>query len=229
MDLTKYKKIVFFTGAGMSAESGIPTYRGEGGIWENYNFEEYACQKAFDKDPEKVLGFHEIRRRAILKCTPHKGHQIITNLQKETLEIAIVTQNIDGMHQRAGSSNVIELHGNIWRLICPNHNVTEDFGKFYKTYKCPECNEYLRPDIVWFGDRLDIEVTSKAEKVISECELLISIGTSGVVWPAAGFPQIAKNNGAFCIEINPEPSKVSELYDYTLRESASKGLEKLFL
>lgn len=228
MNLKKYKKIVFFTGAGMSAESGVPTYRGKGGVWENYNFEEYACQIAFDEDPEKVLGFHQIRRQALLKCNPHNGHKIITELQNENPEISIITQNIDGMHQRAGSKNITELHGNIWRLRCPNHGITEDFGKHYKTYKCEKCGEYLRPDIIWFGDALNPDTTEYATQIISNCDLLISIGTSGVVWPAAGFPQIAKEHGAFCIEINPEPSKISSLYDKIIREGASRGLEILY-
>ena len=106
-----YPQIVFFTGAGMSAESGIPTYQGAGGVWERYNFEEYACESAFKSDPEKVLKFHEIRRRNIEVCKPHIGHEIISNLQKSHTSVTIITQNIDGMHQKSGSGRVIELHG----------------------------------------------------------------------------------------------------------------------
>jgi len=114
VDLSRYRKVVFFTGAGMSAESGVPTYRGKGGVWNAYDFQEYACQKAFEGDPEKVLRFHEIRRRAVLDCHPHAGHRVIAGMP----EASVITQNIDGMHQRAGSQDVIELHGSLWRLRC---------------------------------------------------------------------------------------------------------------
>ncbi len=229
IDFKKYKKIIFFTGAGMSAESGVPTYRGQGGVWAKYNFREYACQDAFDINPEKVLSFHEIRRKALFKCHPHRGHKIIADLQKQNNEISIVTQNIDGMHQKAGSiNNIFELHGSIWRLRCSIHRIYEDFKKQYKTYKCEKCGNYLRPDIIWFGDSLDHNVTEKSIELISDCDLFISIGTSGVVWPAAGFPEIAKNNNAFCVEINPEPSAISELYDKIIRKPASIGLKEIF-
>jgi NAD-dependent deacetylase len=223
-----YKKIVFFTGAGMSAESGVPTYRGSGGIWHKYNYEEYACQDAFDANPEKVLKFHELRRKSVLECQPHAGHHVISRLQSQYSHISIVTQNIDGMHQRAGSKNVIELHGSLWRVRCTTHGTREDIGETFKTLKCEKCGEWLRPDIVWFGDMLDQDVIAKAATEIETCDLFISIGTSGVVYPAAGFPGIAKRNGALCIEINPEPNAMSNIYDRAIREPAGKALQELF-
>jgi len=228
INVNEYKRIVFFTGAGMSAESGVPTYRGRGGIWHQYNYEEYACQDAFDLDPEKVLKFHEVRRKAVLECRPHAGHEVITKLQAVHPDVTIVTQNIDGMHQRSGATNVIELHGNLWRVRCPNHGVHEDIGEKYKSYRCEECGEWLRPDIVWFGDMLDPEVIRHATDVIGACDLFISIGTSGVVYPAAGFPVIAQRNNAFCIEINPEPNAMSSIYNESIRDSAGKALPVLF-
>ncbi|MCP5047645.1 MAG: NAD-dependent deacylase [bacterium] len=224
-----YERIVFFTGAGMSAESGVPTYRGRGGVWRQYNFEEYACQDAFHEDPEKVLKFHEVRRKSVLQCQPHAGHTIISRLQKQHPNISIVTQNIDGMHQRAGSTNVIELHGSLWRLRCPQHGTREDSGETYERYKCESCNNWLRPDIIWFGDMLNQEVIREATTAIGTGDLFISIGTSGVVYPAAGFPAIAKTNGAYCIEINPEPSAMSGLYDENIQAPAGKVLPELFL
>ncbi len=223
-----YKKIVFFTGAGMSAESNVPTYRGKGGIWNKYNWEEFACQTAFDRDPEKVLKFHEIRRKAVLECKPHSGHFVISELGKKHPQVIVVTQNIDGMHQRAGSKNVIELHGSLWRLMCPKHGIVEDMGETYKNYKCEKCNTWLRPDIIWFGDMLNQDVIQQAIKAIGSCDIFISIGTSGVVYPAAGFPEIAKRAGAFCIEINPEPSAISHIYDQNIRECASAALNHIF-
>ena len=228
VDPSKYHSILFFTGAGMSAESGVPTYRGSGGIWGQYRWQEYACQTAFEEDPEKVLAFHEVRRKAVLDCRPHAGHRVIAELEKNRPGVTVVTQNIDGMHQRAGSRNVIELHGSLWRMRCPWHGVSEDIGERYRARKCEGCGSWLRPDIVWFGDGLDAAVIGEATRALRECDLFISIGTSGVVWPAAGFPQIAKENGARLIEINPEANEMSGLYDETLRAGAGSALPGLF-
>ncbi len=203
----------------MSAESGVPTYRGEGGVWHKYNWEEYACQAAFDQGPEKVLDFHEIRRKTVGKCVPHSGHNFISNAQKNSENVSIITQNIDGMHQKAGSDNVIELHGSLWRLRCDNcEKHIDDIGVQFKSKIC-DCGNYLRPDIVWFGDMLIMDVVNSA---IENCDLFISIGTSGVVWPAAGFPQSAKENGAHCVEINPEPTELSYLFDEVINCKASE-------
>lgn len=224
-----YANVVFFTGAGMSAESGVPTYRGRGGIWHQYNWEEYACQEAFDRDPEKVLSFHELRRTLILSCRPHAGHTAIATLQQRHPHVTVVTQNIDGMHQRAGAVNVIELHGSIWRVTCPVHGTAEDIGEKYRHRRCPQCRRWLRPDVTWFGDMLNDAIVEKATAAITASNLFISVGTSGVVWPAAGYPHTAKNNGALCIEINPEASEMSSLYDHTIREPAGAALPDLFL
>lgn len=228
MEPGDYQRIVFFTGAGMSAESGVPTYRGKGGVWNQYNWEEYACQRAFDRNPEKVLDFHEVRRKAVLECQPHQGHFIIAEVERSHPNVTVVTQNIDGMHQRAGSKAVEELHGSLWRVRCPNHGISEDFGETFKRRKCAHCDNWLRPDIVWFEDMLKQEVIQRALTAIGTCDLFISIGTSGVVYPAAGFPNYAKENNALCIEINPEASPQSGLYDRHLREAASKALSGLF-
>jgi NAD-dependent deacetylase len=222
-DPSAYRRVLFFTGAGMSAESGVPTYRGKGGIWKEYDFEEFACQQAFERDPEKVLRFHELRRCSVLDCQPHEGHRVIASMP----DALIVTQNIDGMHQRAGSQRVIELHGSLWRLRCDRcGTVREDYSREYETLQC-NCGRWLRPDITWFGDMLDESVMQKATDAISSCDLFISIGTSGTVWPAAGFPALARKVGAFCIEINPEPSE-STRYDMVIREAAGTAIPRLF-
>ena len=213
----------------MSAESGVPTYRGAGGIWHEYKWEDYACQSAFNRDPEGVLDFHELRRKEALKCSPHEGHQIITRVQQENSNVSIVTQNIDGMHQRAGTDPVIELHGSAWRLRCEAEGkifVDLNRGK-YQSRKC-ECGAWLRPDIIWFQDMLNEDTVRKATDIISTCDLFISIGTSAAVWPAAGYPKLAKSAGAFCIEINPEETVLSPLYDQCIRSTASHGLTQLF-
>ena len=223
-----YKHIVFFTGAGMSAESGVPTYRGKGGVWHKYNWEDYACQAAFILDPEAVLDFHETRRRVLIDCLPHAGHELISNLENNHESVWIITQNIDGMHQRAGSKNIVELHGSAWRLRCDHCEVVIDDHNpdHYKNWKCDN-DHWLRPDIIWFNDFLIPAITQKADEIISKSDLFISIGTSGVVWPAAGFPQIAKSNGATLIEINPEPSEQNDLYDHVFRGKASDMLNTI--
>jgi NAD-dependent deacetylase len=227
--LRDYKHIVFFTGAGMSAESGVPTYRGSGGIWKSYRWQDYACQAAFDRDPEKVIEFHQLRRQAVLRCQPHAGHLAIAGLQHAYPQhVVIVTQNIDGMHQRAGARDVIELHGSLWRMRCRMHGRREDLGASYAMTRCELCGERLRPDIVWFEDMLEEKVLRDATNSVASCDLLVSVGTSGVVYPAAGLPQLAKRNGAYCIEINPEETEVSALYDRHDRRPASVAIVDLF-
>ena len=226
--MRKYEKIVFFTGAGMSAESGIHTYRGEGGIWNSYKWRDVACQKAFETNPRRVLDFHEKRRMEALEATPHNGHQIIKNLENELGQVDIITQNIDGMHQRAYSKNVLELHGSLWRLRCDEDNSTINDLENYKYVKrmC-KCGSWLRPDIVWFEDSLDHKIMNRAAAVISDCDLFVSIGTSGLVWPAAGYINLAKNSGALCVDINPEDGNFNSVFDVKIRDIASKGLNKL--
>jgi len=222
-------KIVFFTGAGMSAESGVPTYRGSGGIWNEYKWEEYACESAFKKNPNHVLDFHELRRIEALKCKPHSGHLIIKKIQEKYQNTTIITQNIDGMHQRADNQNIIELHGSLWKIKCQTDGKKfEDLENGYYANRYCDCGETLRPDIVWFQDMLDEKIVKKTMSAISGCALFISIGTSASVWPAAGFPKLAREAGAYCIEINPEKTELSSMYDEVIRERAGKGLE-LFL
>lgn len=222
-----YKNVVFFTGAGMSAESGVPTYRGKGGIWKEYNYEEYACQQAFDTNPEKVWEFHNKRRMMVAKCDPNPGHQLIANLEKELDNVTVVTQNIDGLHQAAGSENVFELHGSLWKFRCDHEGIlAESFDAPFTAIR-RETGTYWRPHIVWFGDMLFSDVVQGALDAIGQADLFVSIGTSGVVYPAAGFPVLAKQNGATLVEINPQETAVSELFDHTLRGPATEMLPQL--
>ena len=217
--------IVFFTGAGMSAESGVPTYRGRGGIWNEYKWEEYACESAFRLNPDLVLDFHELRRIEALKCKPHEGHVIIKEIQDTVHHTTIITQNIDGMHQRANSSDVLELHGSLWKMRCESERIIyEDLDNGKYSSRFCDCGNILRPDIIWFQDMLKEKVVQYAISMISSCDLFVSIGTSAVVYPAAGFPRLAKDSGAFCIEINPEKTELSQIYDEVIREKASNGL-----
>ena len=228
IDPAQYEHILFFTGAGMSAESGVHTYRGRGGIWHEYNWEEYACEEAFINRPEAVMAFHQLRRAEVLKCEPHRGHRLIAGLEQRYPGVTIVTQNIDGMHQRAGNQRVVELHGSLWRLRCPYHGMSEDIGPDYKSQFCDECGHRLRPDIIWFGDGLNPRVVEEADRLIGEADLFISIGTSGVVYPAAGYPRLAHQNGARCICINLEPPSDSSIYDEVVLGEAGAVLPEMF-
>ena len=164
--LSEYERVVFFTGAGMSAECGVPTYRGRGGIWAQYRWEEYACQDAFDANPVKVLDFHEQRRGKVLGCQPHSGHHHLAALQAAHPSISIVTQNTDGMHQRAGATVAAELHGSLWRLRCACGSREDLAAASYATRTCAVCGATLRPDITWFGDGVNAEVFGRAQSLI---------------------------------------------------------------
>ena len=222
-----FERIVFFTGAGLSAESGIPTYRGHGGIWHQYNYEDYACQRAFDRDPDKVWDFHDKRRAAVAACEPNAGHRIIAELQRDKEGVAIVTQNIDGLHQRAGGRDVIELHGSLWRVRCDREGIVRDDVTVPMSPRRCSCGDTFRPDIVWFEDALDPRVVARAREALEGCDLLVSVGTSGVVYPAAELPRLAMRRGATTIEINLEDTPVSPLYQHRLRGKASEVLAEL--
>jgi NAD-dependent deacetylase len=213
----------------MSADSGVPTYRGKGGIWYQYDWETYACQTAFNADPEKVLKFHEVRRRQVFSCKPHAGYNVITDLQNRGHGVYIITQNIDGLHQKAKSHNILELHGSLWRLRCDHcHLSWDEYDEEYSKTNCDNCGRYNRPDIVWFGDMLNNNTINLALDQIHTCDLFVSIGTSGTVWPAAGLPYEAKSAGAFCIEINPSVSENSDMFDVSINGTAAKDLPNLF-
>ena len=222
-----FQRIVFFTGAGLSAESGIPTFRGKGGMWSRYNYEDYACQSAFDRDPDKVWDFHDERRKTVASCEPNDGHRIIAEVQREKPSTAVVTQNIDGLHQRSGARDVVELHGSLWRVRCDRENIVRpDFTVPMSPRKC-SCGAYWRPDIVWFEDQLDQRNLRRAREALEACDLLVTVGTSGVVYPAADLPRLAMRGGALTVEVNLEDTPVSDLYHQRLRGTASEILTSM--
>ncbi|NLE87625.1 MAG: NAD-dependent deacylase [Myxococcales bacterium] len=222
-----FANVVFFTGAGMSAESGVPTYRGRGGIWKEYDYETYACQTAFDRDPRRVWEFHNYRRGLVAGCEPNAGHRLIAQLERERPGVVVVTQNIDGLHQRAGSRNVFELHGSLWRTRCERCGKREasDDAPLADVH-CP-CGAFKRPDIVWFGDMLSSDLLRAASEAMSHADLLVAIGTSASVYPAAELPRLAQRAGAVLVEINLEDTPLSDLYDHRLRGTASAILAEL--
>lgn len=221
--------LVFFTGAGLSSEAGLPVYRGAGGLWHEYRYEEYACQRAFDRDPERVWKFHDERRRVMGAAQPTSAHRRIAELEREGFDVTVVTQNIDGLHQRAGSSRVLELHGSLWRLRCACPRAPrEDLRLPLPTHRCDDCGHWLRPDIVWFEDPMPQEPMEAAAEAIMSCEVLVGIGTSGTVYPAAALPRLADAKRARTIEVNPEATHASEFYATHLRMGASEALAGLF-
>lgn len=223
-DLRGFRRVVFFTGAGMSAESGVPTYRGKGGIWKEYDHRRYACQDAFDRDPAGVWEFHNYRRGIVAACDPNVGHRLIARAEATLPHVTVVTQNIDGLHQLAGSERVYELHGSLWWVRCGSER---RFSRDVPFEAQRADGRWWRPDIVWFGDNLKSDVVTQAIDAITRCDLLVSIGTSAVVFPAAQFPLLAKDRGATLIEINPEPTQVSREYDICIRGGASEVLTAL--
>ena len=226
--LREFQRVIFFTGAGMSAESGVPTYRGAGGIWKEYDYRRYACQEAFDRTPEAVWEFHNYRRSIVAACNPNPGHDIIARCERVLPSVTVITQNIDGLHARAGSKRILELHGNLWRVRCDTCKTKETGSENPRTQlHCPQCNGWLRPDIVWFGDYLDETVLDAAQQFLKDCDLLVSIGTSAVVYPAAVLPEIARSFGAQCVEINPDPTPASYLYQVHMRGPATTSLAEL--
>ena len=213
------RKIVFVTGAGISQESGIPTFRGKDGYWRKYDPMKLASIDAFYDDPKLVWEWYDDRRKNILDVKPNEGHFAISQME-EFKDVVILTQNIDGLHQRSGSTNVLELHGSIIRIKCTVcdflDNITENFESLPP--KC-KCGSMLRPDVVWFGEPLPQNIWQSAIKEASICDVMIIVGTSLVVSPANTLPVYAKQNGAILIEVNPEKTVMSN--DMTLSIQAT--------
>ncbi|MDP3859331.1 MAG: Sir2 family NAD-dependent protein deacetylase [Stagnimonas sp.] len=228
LDPGRYSSILLFTGAGLSAESGVPTYRGAGGIWGQYRYQDYACQQAFERDPEQVLDFHELRRAKVLECAPHAGHLHLARLQLAYPQLRVVTQNIDGLLQRAGVRVDAELHGSLWRVRCGCGVQAAPPPAAYRPRRCPHCAQWRRPDITWFEDAVNESLFEAVGDWVRKAELFVSIGTSGAVWPAAGFAQLAKRSGADMVEINPEDNEASPLYTRRVRQRASAAIPALF-
>jgi len=221
------RKIVFVTGAGISQESGIPTFRGKDGYWRKYDPMKLASIDAFYDDPKLVWEWYDDRRKNILDVKPNEGHFAISQME-EFKDVVVLTQNIDGLHQRSGSTNVLELHGSIIRIKCTvcdfTDNITENFESLPP--KC-KCGSMLRPDVVWFGEPLPQNIWQSAIKEASICDVMIIVGTSLVVSPANTLPVYAKQNGAILIEVNPEKTVMSNDMDLSIQATSAEVLPKI--
>jgi len=228
--LRSAQKVVVLTGSGISAESGVPTFRdAQTGLWARYDPVELATPEAFERDPRLVWEWYAWRRELVGEATPNPGHAALAELECRVPDFTLLTQNVDGLHRRAGSQNVIELHGNIMRSKCSVEGVLvepreDDTGV---PPSCPICGAFLRPDVVWFGEALPAEAIEDAFDAARECDVFFSIGTSGLVQPAASLAFEARRHGSMIIEINPDKTPLTRNTEYALRGRAGELLPVL--
>jgi NAD-dependent deacetylase len=228
--LGKANSIVAFTGAGISAESGVPTFRSADGIWKKMRPEELASMDGFLRNPGLVWEWYAHRKRLIAEVQPNAGHIALAQMEKLVPDFAVITQNIDNLHRRAGSSRVYELHGNIERnycMACGRTYSNEELLKNPGVPHCMQCDGSIRPDVVWFGEMLPEDAWEASVRAAEAASLFFSIGTSAVVYPAASLPVTAQASGAYLVEINPEPTPLTERADEFLQGSAGTVLPML--
>jgi NAD-dependent deacetylase len=226
------KKVCVLTGAGVSAESGVPTFRGGGGtaVWKGMAVEEISSARMVQENLPEVWEWFDNRRGVFQDCKPNAAHHALMHWESRVPELLVVTQNIDGLHRAAGSSRIIELHGNIQRSRCTKCRMKYELLVTQVPHEpdiCDLCDAPVRPDVVLFGELLPEGAFEVAEQAAGECELFVSIGTSALVFPAAALSSIAKQAGAFCLEINPEETPQSHFFDASLRGKAGEILPEL--
>ncbi|HOU39739.1 MAG TPA: NAD-dependent deacylase [Promineifilum sp.] len=218
--LRRAGRVVVLTGAGISAESGVPTFRqAQTGLWAQYDPQELATPAAFRRQPQLVWDWYAWRRELVAGVAPNPGHFALASMEAYVPTFTLITQNVDSLHQRAGSRHVIELHGNITRVKCSREErVVETWpATEERPPRCPDCGAFLRPDVVWFGEALPAAVLHAASEAARLADIFLTIGTSGLVQPAASLPRLAAGNGAVTVEINIEDTPLSPRMDYTLR------------
>lgn len=228
--LGRARRVAVLTGAGVSAESGVPTFRGSGGLWEQRPIEEVASPQGFSADPERVWRFYEERRRNLTRVGPNPGHAVLARWQCRFEDYHLITQNVDGLHQTAGSRDVLELHGNIWRIRCVGcEDERDDRTVPFPALPphCRLCGAMERPGVVWFGEFLPQDVLQAASRAAEEAEVLLVIGTSAVVYPAAGLVEVTAMHGGKVIEVNPDPSALAHVATVQLRGPSGDVLPRL--
>jgi NAD-dependent deacetylase len=230
------QRVVVFTGAGISAESGIPTFRDAlTGLWARYDPEELATPQAFRADPELVWGWYEWRRALVSRAQPNAGHVAVAAIEARVPGTVVVTQNVDDLHERAGSTAPIRLHGSLFAPRCSVCSAPAQLGEDPPPAEagrvpppaCGSCGGLIRPGVVWFGESLPEEALARAVAAASSCDLLLAVGTSGVVHPAAGIPVTAARHGAMVIQVNPQPTALDKIASLNIRGSAASVLPAL--
>ena len=222
------RKVVVLTGAGVSAESGVHTFRGRDGLWKKHRPEDLARPDAFAAHPELVWEFYNWRRDLVGKCEPNPAHFALAALEKHVTEFLLITQNVDGLHGLAGSRKLLEMHGSLWQVRCSVcTHAREDRSELPDLPECPACGHLLRPGVVWFGEPLVPGVLRLAIERISAADVFLSVGTSNLVQPAASFFQLAKQHGAVTVEVNLEPTPNTGLMDFALHGKAGDILPAL--
>ncbi len=222
-------RVVVLTGAGISQESGVPTFRGADGLWQNFRAEELATPDAFHRDPVLVWRWYDWRRGLIKPLRPNPGHHALVELEQRIEAFTLLTQNVDGLHRAAGSENPIEIHGTIWRVRCLEcRRAFENREVPIKILpKCEVCGGLLRPDVVWFGESLDEKILHMTYTRLQRAQVMLIVGTSGVVQPAASFGIVAKRAGAFVAELNRSNTPQSSLFDLSVQGKAGELLPRL--
>ncbi len=226
----KAKSVSAITGAGISQESGVPTFRGKDGLWKNFKAEELATPEAFRKNPTLVWEWYGYRRKICSEAKPNPAHLVLAEMENFFPEFCVITQNVDGLHERAGSEKLIELHGNIWKARCTacNHIFRhEEIPLASNPVFCPLCNQLARPHIVWFGESYDQFILSNSMHILSKSEITFVIGTSGMVSMPVYLAEHAKRHGSFIVEINLESTPITEICDLVIREKAGTALVKI--
>lgn len=225
------RSAVVFSGAGVSRESGLDTFRGAGGLWERMRPEELATPGAFQRTPGKVWSWYAWRYRTASAAQPNPAHLAIARWETLFPSFLLVTQNVDGLHRRAGSRNLLEVHGTLTRARCNRCGRYRDMGEAVEASPeeppACECGGRFRPDVVWFGESLDSGVLGRASEASATCDLFVSVGTSSTVYPAAGLIELAYQAGACLIEVNPEPTPLSRLADLRLEAPAGEAMPRL--
>lgn len=224
------RRVAVLTGAGISAESGVPTFReAQTGLWARYNPEELATPEAFRRNPRLVWEWYAWRQKRVRQAEPNPGHHALVEMERHLVEFTLITQNVDGLHRRAGSHQVLELHGNLFRAKCFDEDrLVEGWPESSDSPpRCPHCGGLLRPDVVWFGEMLPAGALRSAEQAAACAEVFFSIGTSSLVYPAADLPLIALRAGATVVEINPQPTPLSPHVTFSLNGAAGVVLPAL--
>jgi len=231
--LTHNARITVLTGAGVSAASGVPTFRGGDGLWKNFRPEALATADAFGRDPRLVWEWYAWRRSLIAACEPNAAHQVLAEWSRRFPNFTLITQNVDGLHEKSGTATVLRLHGSIWEVRCWESCAAspgqwrDDRTEFeVLPPRCPHCGGIIRPGVVWFGEMLDPDVVDAASRA-ADCDIFMTVGTSAVVYPAAGFIDQARKHGAFTVEINPEATPATSTVDLALRGGAETILPEI--